>query len=88
MGTDSSSEQSKRRGFSLVESAIVLGVVGLVLGGIWWAASAMRERQKINDLVSGVILGADKLRNLVTPADYVTGRVILNSFLCRRQYLP
>lgn len=60
--------QAKRRGFNLIESAIVLGVVGLVVGGIWSAASAVLERQKINDLVGGVILGADKLRNLVTPA--------------------
>jgi hypothetical protein len=60
--------QEQRRGFNLIESAVVLGLVGLVVGGVWWAASAVSERQKINDLVSGVILGADKLRNLVTPA--------------------
>lgn len=30
-----------RKGFSLIEAAIVLGVVGLVIGGIWGAASAV-----------------------------------------------
>jgi prepilin-type N-terminal cleavage/methylation domain-containing protein len=30
-----------RKGFSLVEAAIVLAVVGLVIGGIWYAASAL-----------------------------------------------
>ena len=36
-----------KKGFSLVEAAIVLGVVGLVIGGIWWAASAVTERFEV-----------------------------------------
>lgn len=34
-----------RLGFNLIEAAIVLGVVGLVIGGIWVAASAVRNNQ-------------------------------------------
>lgn len=30
-----------RHGFNLIEAAVVLGVVGLVIGGIWTAASAV-----------------------------------------------
>lgn len=33
-------------GFSLIEAAIVLGVVGLVIGGIWVAAAAVSENHK------------------------------------------
>ncbi len=55
MGTDSSSEQSKRRGFSLVESAIVLGVVGLVLGGIWLVSAKFYEDYKVNKTVEGIL---------------------------------
>lgn len=40
---------TSRRGFSLIEAAIVLGIVGLVIGGIWVAASAISHRQKDND---------------------------------------
>lgn len=36
---------SRKRGFSLIEAAIVLAVVGLVIGGIWVAAA------KVNDSI-------------------------------------
>lgn len=32
------------KGFSLIEAAIVLGIVGLVIGGIWIAAANINER--------------------------------------------
>jgi len=34
----------RKRGFNLVEAAIVLGIVGLVIGGIWVAASSVNEK--------------------------------------------
>lgn len=37
-----------RKGFNLIEAAIVLGVVGFVIGGIWVAASSVNENWKIN----------------------------------------
>lgn len=39
-------EAHRRKGFNLVEAAIVLGVVGLVIGGIWIAAAKVRESQE------------------------------------------
>jgi competence protein ComGC len=45
-----------RRGFNLVEAAIVLGVVGLVIGGIWTAASAVSENHKINETAKNLVL--------------------------------
>jgi hypothetical protein len=48
-----------RRGFNLIEAAIVLGVVGLVIGGIWVAATAVnsnwqnsRTQQQIVQIVA------------------------------------
>lgn len=41
---------NKRCGFNLIESAIVLGVVGLVVAGIWVAAAALSERREINNI--------------------------------------
>ncbi len=36
------------RGFNLVEAAIVLGVVGLVIGGIWVAAAEVQKNRKLS----------------------------------------
>lgn len=55
----------KKSGFSLVEAAIVLGVVGLVIGGIWVAATKVSEEQRMTRLIEGVILGTNNLRQLV-----------------------
>ena len=33
----------KKRGFSLVEAALVMGVVGLVMGGVWMTLSSVRN---------------------------------------------
>jgi type II secretory pathway pseudopilin PulG len=44
------------RGFTMTETAIVLGVVGIVLGGIWVAAGSVmrngRTKQAVQDIVS------------------------------------
>jgi hypothetical protein len=34
---------SAQSGFNLIEAAIVLGAIGLVIGGIWIAASAVNR---------------------------------------------
>lgn len=47
---------TKRRAFSLIEAAIVLGVVGLVIGGIWVAAKAVTENRKITATYSGMLM--------------------------------
>ena len=69
MGTDSSSEQSKRHGFSLVESAIVLAVVGLVLGGIWIASAAMHENYKVNKTVDGLVFIIQNTQKIISVRD-------------------
>lgn len=44
--------QATRKGFNLIEAAIVLGVVGLIVGGIWSAASRFHERWKVNKFIT------------------------------------
>lgn len=39
-----------KKGFSLIESIIVLGIVGFVLGGIWIAAGSVNDHVKMNRL--------------------------------------
>jgi len=59
-----------RLGFNLIEAAIVLGVVGLVIGGIWIAASSVRQRMAVNDIEVGITRGLDYYRQnpLIRPA--------------------
>ena len=49
-----------KRGFNLIEVAMVLGVVGLVIGGIWVAAAAVNENMKVNDTAAGILTACDK----------------------------
>lgn len=52
-------------GFNLIEAAIVLGIVGLVLGGIWVAASAVQQASLSNRLSEGVLFISQKANQLV-----------------------
>lgn len=56
----------KKKGFSLTEAAVVLGVVGLVIGGIWVAAGAVQENANINRTIDASILAFNKTRELFT----------------------
>lgn len=40
------SECTHAQGFSLIESAIILAVIGLIIGGIWAASAAVTEARK------------------------------------------
>lgn len=53
-----------KRGFSLIEAAIVLAVVGLVVAGIWWAAGSVIERWKVNSLTTALLQIDQKAREL------------------------
>lgn len=48
------SDDGHKSGFSLIEAAIVLGVVGLVIGGIWVAAAAVNESHKQSVILSEI----------------------------------
>lgn len=49
----------RRQGFSLIEAAIVLGIVGLVIGGIWAAASAVQRQNLFKSVREAVIYAKD-----------------------------
>lgn len=56
-------------GFSLIEAAIVLGVVGLVIGGIWVAASAVQEGMRLNKAIQALTVISSKATTVFGPAD-------------------
>ena len=58
-----------RMGFNLIEAAIVLGVVGAVIGTIWVSAANMYENHKVNKTVEGIFSTARNIQNLISIRD-------------------
>ena len=58
-----------RKGFSLIEAAIVLAVVGGVIGGIWYSAAYMYENYKVNKTVSDLALIVRNVQGLISVRD-------------------
>jgi len=57
------------RGFSLVEAAIVLAVVGVVIGAIWVGAAKMIEDYKVDKTVEGVLEIVRNTQKLISIRD-------------------
>lgn len=57
-------QPTTRRGFNLVEAAIVLGVVGLVIGGIWVVAGDIQQKRRVTDFYSASLKMVDDVRRL------------------------
>lgn len=53
----------KQSGFSLIETAIVLGVVGLVIGGIWIAAATVSREHSANEAFTDISASIGRLDN-------------------------
>lgn len=67
------------RAFSLIEAAIVLAIVGLVIGGLWAAASSAMNNLKIQQTREGIITTISNIRSLL-PASMHTGSDITLQF--------
>ncbi len=57
------SQNTCKSGFNLIESAIVLAVIGLVIGGIWVAAGKVAYDRKINGLITDFGIIANNIKN-------------------------
>jgi len=56
--------QRTEKGFSLIEAAIVLGIIGLVIGGIWVAATAVRNNQRNAKVITDIAYILEKSTTL------------------------
>ena len=64
--------KKSKRGFNLIEAAIVLGVVGLVIGGIWVAAAKVSYDNKWRQTEAGWIYYVDFISKNFTRAQAAT----------------
>ena len=56
--------RQRSRAFSLIESAIVLGVIGVVIGGIWAGANAVAISNQKSDALKTTLSIVQGVRNL------------------------
>jgi type II secretory pathway pseudopilin PulG len=54
----------RQKGFSLVEAAIVLGIIGVVIGGIWVAAAAVQTNLREATASQGLLQIVQNVRGL------------------------
>jgi prepilin-type N-terminal cleavage/methylation domain-containing protein len=62
----STRQSQRRRGFTLTELAIVLGVIGTILGGIWFAAANIYRNKMVNDEVRDILVIVQNMRSLTS----------------------
>jgi prepilin-type N-terminal cleavage/methylation domain-containing protein len=71
MNTPIRTSRTKKRGFTLTEIAIVLGIVGLILGAIWVAAAAVYNNLRTGHANTEILQVAQGVRTLMTTAQTV-----------------
>jgi len=54
-----------QRGFTLVELAIVMGIIGAITSAIWWAASNTKEAQRENAAINELQTIQQNINNLM-----------------------
>ncbi|NCC02723.1 MAG: hypothetical protein EOM37_01550 [Proteobacteria bacterium] len=54
----------RRQAFTLIEAAIVLGIIGLVLSGIWAATSVVRREASTQNSIQHIAVIAQNIRKL------------------------
>jgi len=64
--------RQRRRGFTLTEIAIVLGIVGLILGAIWVAAAAVYNNLRTSHANTQILQTAQALRTLYATQNTIT----------------
>jgi type II secretory pathway pseudopilin PulG len=62
--------RNRSHAFSLIEAAIVLGVIGLVIGGIWVAAADLASKRRLNEAAEGMLTSVQNARALLEPHTY------------------
>ena len=79
----------QKRGFNLIEMAMVMGVVALLFGTVWLGASSVQQNERIQRSITGVLIAAQNL-NKQLPSSFVTASYIAipSSYLINAKIFP
>jgi len=75
------SAKTSRAGFTLTEVAIVMGMIGFILGAVWWAASSARETQKGNDALNEMQTVVQNIDGIMMGQTFTTIGNITNNMI-------
>ena len=70
----------QEKGFTLTEIAIVLGIIGLILGAIWTAASSVYSNQRVNHANTALMQIVSGIRSLYATSGSDTGMTITSLY--------
>jgi prepilin-type N-terminal cleavage/methylation domain-containing protein len=77
-----------RRGFTLTEIAIVMGIMGVILGGIWGAASMVYANKKTSQALQEIIVIVSSVRGVFTSGQILGGAQQLSPMLINGGLVP
>ncbi|MGE4350882.1 MAG: type II secretion system protein [Bdellovibrionales bacterium] len=83
-----------RRGFSLSEFAIVLAIMGLVLGALWGVVAIVRENGKRQEMTQIMVVLVQNIRDFyssrirVADKDNATDMASVTSYLLQQNVIP
>ena len=78
----------KRRGFTLTEVSIVLGIFGLILGAIWTAAARVEANQRVARAVADTLTIVTGVRNIYGKQPFTVAADITQSMVDMGVYPP
>lgn len=80
---------SARRGFNLIEAAIVLGIVGLVVGGIWVAATSVYANLRSKTATDQLLKIGQGVRSMyATSSNLGNAALDMTPFMAQSGVLP
>lgn len=82
-------QQKKKRGFTLTEIAIVLGIIGLILGAIWVAAGAVYQNLRVSKAQTELLQITQAIRTLYatqTVVDSVAAQNLTTSLIAAKVF--